>query len=244
VPHPAARRCDAARRPSLAEVSGGGDDGEMISGSELTAAARVAGAIRRALKRPDPVAVLKRRQVVRQELEDNLRFDSESTPEVVVIRLGKEDKYPEADERLIGWGASPWFKFEVKACQDRGLAVYSSIQHVRIRRSRARPVANENARTVFVVGRIRYERISFIDWNAANDPAYWLPRLYVAYGWRGPFRGVVLYDMPGYQGDEAELHGVKYQPKKVRPWTLLYWNLKGRRHARRSVGKHPYDDPR
>src|SRR4051794_29095937 len=80
----------------------------MISGSELTAAARAAGAIRRALKRPDPVAVLERRQAVRQELEDNLHFADESTPEVVVIRLGKEDKYPKADERLISWSASPW----------------------------------------------------------------------------------------------------------------------------------------
>jgi hypothetical protein len=71
---------------ALAEVSGGGDDSEMISGSELTAAARAASAIRRALKRPDPVAVLKRRQAVRQELEDNLRFGGESTPEVVVIQ--------------------------------------------------------------------------------------------------------------------------------------------------------------
>jgi hypothetical protein len=162
--------------PALREVSGGGDDGEMISGSELTAAARAVGAIRRALKRPDPVAVLKRRQAVRQELEDNLRLGGDSTPEVVVIQLGKEDKYPEADERLISWSASPCFKFEVKACQDRGLAVYSSIQHVRVRRSRARPVADEDARKVFVVGRIPYERISFMDWNAANDPAYWLPR--------------------------------------------------------------------
>jgi hypothetical protein len=225
-------------------VADGGDESEMISGSELTAAARAAGAIRRALKRPDPVAVLKRRQAVRQELEDNLRFGGESTPEVVVIQLGKEDKYPASDERLISWSASPWFKFEVKACQDRGLAVYSSIQHVRIRRSRARPVDDENARKVFVVGRIQYERISFMDWNAANDPAYWLPRLHVAYGWRGPFSEVVLYDMPGYQDYEAELHGVKYRPKKVRPWALLYWNLKGLRHARRSVGKHPYDDRR
>jgi hypothetical protein len=216
----------------------------MISGSELTAAARAAGAIRRALKRPDPVAVLERRQAVRQELEDNLHFADESTPEVVVIRLGKEDKYPKADQRLISWSASPWFKFEVKACQDRGLEVYSSIQHVRIRRSRARPLDDVTARKVFVVGRIPYERISFMDWNAANDPAYGLPRLHVAYGWRGPFREVVLYDMPGYQGYEAELKDVKYRAKKLGPWTRLFWNLKGRRLARRLGMKHPYDDSR
>src|SRR4051812_16923913 len=90
----------------------GGGDSEMISGSELTVAARAAGAIRRALKRPDPVAVLKRQQVVRRELEENLHFGGESTPEVVVIQLGKQDKYPESDERLIGWTASPWLKCE------------------------------------------------------------------------------------------------------------------------------------
>jgi hypothetical protein len=214
----------------------------MISGSELTAAARALGAVRRLLRRPDPVAVLERREAVRQELEDNLDFGRGHAPEVVVIRLGKDDKYPETDDRLIGWAASPWFKFELKGCHDRGLEVYSAIEHVRIRRSRARPVRDTDARKVFIVGRIPYERISFMDWNAANDPAYWLPRLHVAYGRRGPFREVVVYDMPGHQGYEAELRGVEYRAKKVRPWTRLWWSLKSRRHLRQSVGKHRYDD--
>jgi hypothetical protein len=215
----------------------------MISGSELTAAARALGAVRRILKRPDPVAVLQRRQTVRQELEDKLHFGGDHAPEVVVIRLGKDDKYPQTDERLIGWTASPWFKFELKGCHDRGLEIYSAIEHVRIRRSRARPARDTDARKVFIVGRIPYERISFMDWNAANDPAYWLPRLHVAYGRRGPFREVVLYDMSGHQGYEAELHGVTYRAKKGRPWTRLWWNLKSRRHVRQSVAKHRYDDP-
>jgi hypothetical protein len=88
---------------------------------------------------------------------------------------------------------------------------------VRIRRSPARPARDTDARKVFIVGRIPYERLSFMDWNAANDPAYWLPRLHVAYGRRGPFREVVLYDMSGHQGYEAELHGVTYRAKKGRP---------------------------
>jgi hypothetical protein len=216
----------------------------MIPGSELTVAARGLAALRRVLKRPDPVDVLKRREAVRDDLERNLRFGDDGAPEVVVIRLGKESEYPDADDRLIGWSSSPWFKFEVKGLSDRGLEVYRRIEHVRIRRSKARPVDDTNARKVFVVGRIPYERIAFTDWKAQNDPAYGLPRLHVAYGRRGPFREVVLYDMPGYQGYEAELHGVKYKPQKVRPWTRLVWSLRYRRHVGRAVGKHRYDDVR
>jgi len=215
---------------------------QMIPGSELTAAARAFAALRRVLKRPDPVDVLKRRQAVRDDLEAHLRLPKGAAPEIVVIRLGKEGKYPDPDTRLIGRGASPWFKFEVKGLSDRGLEVYTGIEHVRIRRSKARPVPDANARKVFIVGRIPYERISFTDWKAETDPAYGLPRLHVAYGRRGPFREVVLYDMPGYQDYEAELHGVKYKPKKVRAWTRFVWNLRNRRHTRRIVRKHRYDD--
>jgi hypothetical protein len=216
------------------------DSAQMISGGELTAAARVASAVRRALKRPDPASVLRRRQEVREALAANLRLSSDSTPEVVVIRLGREKNYPEPDNRIAGFGASPWFKLEVKGLHDRGLEAFDSIQHVHIRNSIARKVGEPGARKVYIVGRIPYERIAHMDWSP--DPAYGVPRLYVSYGRKGPYKEVVLYDTtPGPNGYLFPLHNVDYRPEKVRSWTRIAWNVRQRRHERQHM-IHPYDD--
>lgn len=51
---------------------------------------------------------------------------------------------------------------------------------------------------MWVVGRIPYERIKYIDWEP--DPNYGAPRFYVTYGWRrDPFREVVLYEDAGWR---------------------------------------------
>jgi hypothetical protein len=51
-----------------------------------------------------------------------------------------------------------------------------------------------------------------------------------------------LHARLGYQGYEAELHGVKYLAKKVRLWTRLTWSLNDRKRVRRAGGVHRYDD--
>jgi len=91
-----------------------------------------------------------------------------------------------------------------------------------------------------VVGRIPYERIAYMDWSP--DPAYGVPRLYVAYVCHGPYKEVVLYDTtPGVDGYLLELHSVEYRPEKVRSWTRLAWKVRQRRHERQ-YKIHPYDD--
>jgi hypothetical protein len=97
-------------------------------------------------------------------------------------------------------------------------------------------------RTVFIVGRIPYERITVMDWDGGRDPAYNLVRFYVRYGWRGPLRDVVLYDMPDEYGHESELRGVKYKPDRVPPGMQMRWALESRRERKRLGLKHPYDD--
>lgn len=172
-----------------------------ITGAEVTAAARVGAAIRRTLRRPEPVHVLARRKEIRQEIRENLHWpEHDEVPEVVIVNYKKYDRYGELDQRIIGRGASDWFKAEVKGLHDRGIELYLAIEDVAIRRGKAYRVEHEDAsRTckVYVVGRIPYERIAFIDWEP--DPSYSAPRFYVVYTWRrDPYREVVLYeDGPG-----------------------------------------------
>jgi hypothetical protein len=168
-----------------------------ITGAELTTVAKAVGAARRALRRPDPVRVLKRRTAVRDEIKRNLRWpERDEAPEVLVIRHTKYDDYGKPDNRIIARGASDWFKAEIKGLDERGLEVYSAIEYVVIRKGKAYRVYDETrrgARKVWVVGRIPYERIAYMDWS--RDTRYAKPRFYVAYSWRREaYREVVLYE--------------------------------------------------
>jgi hypothetical protein len=100
------------------------------------------------------------------------------------VKLGKHDHYPHTDERVIGRGASKWFKTNVRKLHDRGVEVYSNpaIEHVVVKKGKARKVRHDDPnpaqQKVWIVGRIPYERIAYMDWEP--DPAYGAPRFYVA----------------------------------------------------------------
>lgn len=186
-----------------------------ISGAELSIAARVLGWLTR--RRKDPVAVLKQKEAVRNELRQHLSSKESKYPEVVVVRLGHEDAYPNADLRLLPFGASPWFKFEIKGAHDRALEVVLAIEFAAIKRGKATRADEDTpgAVKVFVVGRIPYNRIRHMDWSA--DDAYGLPRLYAAYGWRGPCEEVVLYEAPSKpDGYLYEIPDVKWKGERSR----------------------------
>jgi hypothetical protein len=193
-----------------------------LTGGELTLAARILSAIRKVLRRPEPVEILRYRERMREEIRANLDWPERGVPEIVVVRLSKKDEYPSTDSPFFGlFGASPWFKFEVKRIHDRGLEVYASIQRVRIAKGRARTARpgddDEGTQKVFVVGRIPY---------------YSAPRFYVNYGWRWPYREVVLYEESGWGGprghrrrvpdaDLMEIHDVEFQGESGNPWRWL-----------------------
>jgi hypothetical protein len=176
-----------------------------IPGSELTAAIKVASALRTFLRRPPPAAVLHLRVSRRDEIRANIGKE----PEVLIVNAKKWDKVGQPDNRIFGRGASDWFKAEVKGAHDSGFEWFSAIEYVRIKKGKAFR-ADENSpgvRKVFVVGRLRYERITFIDW--APDPGSGSPRFYVEYSWRHePYAEFVLYED---SGDHLyQLEGIKY----------------------------------
>lgn len=161
------------------------------------------------LRRPDPVKMLEERKKRGEELRKHLTWpEKDASPEVIVIRLRDYLKYPKTDERVIDFWASPWFKFEVKAIKDDSLEIFASIQEVRVKRGKARPVkAGEKGLTVFIVGRIPLESIALIRWK--GDPAYGAARLYCHYGRRGPFREVAIFEKN--ETYFRELGGIKFK---------------------------------
>lgn len=187
-----------------------------ITGAEIGLAARTAGVVRRTLRRPDPVAVLKRRAAVKEEIQQHLYAKDANwgdPPEIIVVRLGKHDDYPNATPSVFGSGPSNWFKAEVKGLHDRGVETYSIIEELVVKKGKARRADNDSdARTVYVVGRLPYERIGHIDWEP--DPTYGAPRFFVEYTSvrRRAYREVVLYERGVYGNDDSfsEVHGVKY----------------------------------
>lgn len=184
-----------------------------ISGAEVGLVARIVGWLTR--RRKDPVATLKQKEARRDELRQRLSKDSDY-PEVIVVRLRHEKTYPKPDMRRLPFGSSPWFKYEVKSVHDHGLEVVLAIEFVLIRRGKATLTSEQTpgATKVFVVGRIPYDRIRHIDWSP--DPAYGSPRLYTAYGWRGPCREVVLFEPPSSTGYLYEIPDVKWKGEPSR----------------------------
>jgi len=176
--------------------------------------------------------MLEERHKREKELREHLTWpEKDASPEVVVIRLRDYLKYPKTDDRVIDFRASPWFKFEVKKITDDSLEIFDSIQEVRIKRGRARPVKQgERGLKVFVVGRVPLESIALIRWE--GDPAYSLPRLYCHYGRRGPYREVVLF-----QKNETyflELYGIRYKGRGSWFPRRFMWNWRMNREQKKA----------
>jgi hypothetical protein len=159
---------------------------------------------------------------VRVSRRDEIRENIGSEPEVLIVNAKKWDKEGQPDNRILGRGASDWFKAEVKGAHDSGFEWFSAIECVRIMKGRAfrADAGSLGSRKVFVVGRLRYERITYIDW--APDPGSGPPRFYVEYSWRHePYAEFVLYED---SGDHLYLlEGIKYvgvrRPKRT--WERL-----------------------
>ena len=179
-----------------------------IPGSEITAGLKVATALRKFFRKPPPGAILRLRVARRDEIRQKIKGE----PEVLIVNAKKWDQEGRPDNRIFGRGASAWFKAEVRGAHDAGFEWYSSVQYVRIRRGKAYRVEEEStpgARRVVVVGRLRYETITFIDW--APDPGSGSPRFYVDYNWRHePYADTVLYEDSGNEDHLYPLEDIKY----------------------------------
>lgn len=195
--------------------------------------------VHKVLRRPDPVAVLKRREELRRELCEHLDLPGpaeqpkppgEAVPELLVVKLRPRKRwaYPKTDGRLVQLTASSGFKYEVKDVADAHLEVFAAALEVVIARGKARRTTGGNGKFVYLVGRIPLESIHHVDWSP--DPTNWSPRLYVDYGWSGPLREVALYEVRG--GYLLELTGVTWKRPRRNYLREIRYELERRREVR------------
>lgn len=121
--------------------------------------------------------------------------------EILIVNHRKPDRAGEPDERLLQRGASDSSKAEVRGLGDGCLEFYGGLHYAKVRDGKAYIVQSEepNAIKVWLVGKIPYERIEYIDWEP--DPTAGAPRFYVRFGLRrNPCRGGI--DL--YLADDAE----------------------------------------
>jgi hypothetical protein len=195
-----------------------------IPGSELTTVLKVASVLRGILRKPPPAAVLH----MRVSRRDEIRAKIGDEPEVLIVNAKKWDREGRPDNRLFGRGASDWFKAEVKGAHDSGFEWFSAIEYARIRRGKAFRTDAETpgARKIFIVGRLRYERITYIDW--APDPGSNSPRFYVEYNWRhAPYAQTVLYEGTG--NHLYEMDGIRYVGD--RRLARMVWKFRSARYT-------------
>lgn len=222
-----------------------------ITGSEISIAVRVGAAARRLFGRPEPVAILKRRKEVKNELRQHIppTLAAGECIEVLIVNSRKPDRAGEPDERLFQRGASDSSKVEIKKLGDRCLEFYGDLQYAKIRKGKAYityPEQEPDAIAVSIVGKLPYERIEYMDWEP--DPTAGAPRFYVRFGLRrNPCEGVDLYlaDDDGHprQLFDAEWKGrgggpLKRFGRSVRD-TLLSYRLRrmNRRYRKEQAGR-------
>jgi hypothetical protein len=220
-----------------------------IGGAEVSAAARAVGVARRLLRRPDPAAVLKRREKVKKELRRKAfkkkYIDQYEDRTFHAIRLGKLKSYPDTDTRRLPFGEPDWREIHIWRLDRRGLEIDLGYRRFVVKRGRARQRPPRGREENFVslrkVGIIPYECIEHIEWSPTYEPYYTRPRLHVRYSWRrkSPFQKIVLYELSGYRGLYNELTGIKYCGYPLREKVKQFINqakknAKGRRLNRTS----------
>lgn len=132
---------------------------------DISRTARLGRVAYQFLRRPNPVEIIRRREALRKEISDNLRWPEteHEVPEVLLVQLRKLNRFPATDNRIVRRSASPWFKVEVARVHDRWLEITSKITTVHIDGRTARETTDADATKVEVIGRIPLERIAHID---------------------------------------------------------------------------------
>jgi hypothetical protein len=138
--------------------------------------------ISRRFEKPDPVELLKKRQEWRQKFESYFKgeeFEHAYIYGSAIIReVSRMDAYPDCDEREKG--ISPWFKVEVKGLYHRGVEVFLRIITLKHEEEhegwRYAHHEEEGAFNAFLVGRIPFDRIKYVNWD--GDEYYYFPHIY------------------------------------------------------------------
>ena len=170
-------------------------------------------------KKPDPVAILKRRDELRKEFEQKLpRRDKYGVAGDAIIRdIKRVDNYPETDEE--GKGVSPWFKVEVKGLYHRGLEVFmswpKSINQGDDGEWSFCHYKDPGAVTAYTVGRMPFDLIQHVDWE--GDEYYPNVHVYCQFKNGEPYEEVLFYRKSS-PDDEYLIEVEGFRPYAKKKW--------------------------
>lgn len=127
-------------------------------------------------KKPDRVAILKRREDLRNNFLKHMPLpdDYGICGEAVIRDIKRFDSYPDLTGRKKG--TFPWFQVEMKGLYHRSIEVFIGVPKA-IRKGmygewNITGIRDEYTITGYVVGRVPFDRIVHIDWRGDENNPY------------------------------------------------------------------------
>ena len=137
----------------------------------------------RVFRRPDTVAILKRRQELRDEFLKRMPLpdDYGICGEAIIRDIRRFDSYPDLGRPQKG--KFPWFQVEIKGLYHRGIETFIGLPRA-IRKDmygewKFTKIRDEETVTGYLAGRIPFDRIVHIDWNGDERNPY--PHIFCRY---------------------------------------------------------------
>jgi hypothetical protein len=169
---------------------------EFLISPAIGIAKDVAATLWRKVRRPDPTALIERRQKLKTDVESHLRWidNSGRYGEAIVRDIKRVDQYPNIDSKSKG--ISAWFKTTLLGTYHRGLLVGLSFYSLkRCSEEESWHITSDyksSDMNAILVGRIPYDRIVVIDWE--GDEYYGSPHVYCRFlGWRpSPYEELIF----------------------------------------------------
>lgn len=160
---------------------------EFLISPAIGIAKDVAAILCRKVRRPDLVELIERRQMLKTDVENHIRWidNSERYGEAIIRDMKRVDQYPNNDSKSKG--ISAWFKIALLGTYHRGLLVCLSFHSLKRCSEEdswyiTSDFKNKDMNAI-LVGCIPYNRIVVIDWE--GDEYYSSPHVYCRFlGWR------------------------------------------------------------
>jgi hypothetical protein len=171
-----------------------------------------------------PSEKLEKRKERKAEFEKYLssyRKTASGSSEMIIRDIARIDNYPQIEK---GRSIAPWFKVEVQDIYlNRGIEVLVWVEKIRYIKDKGYVWAHykeENAITVYLIGRILFESIESVDWD--GDENYNIPHLYCRFSKKnGPYTELIYSEKMelnsrSYFKEVAKFEEVKRQSRKMK----------------------------
>ncbi|MFA5030835.1 MAG: hypothetical protein WC495_04560 [Patescibacteria group bacterium] len=188
--------------------------------------------IAKKVKKPDPAIVLKRREELRKDFENNLPVENEYgvRGEAIIRDINRMDTYPDIENKK---GISPWFKVEVKGLYHKGVEFFINFpEYIKKDEEGHWQFTDDDDQDekvlAYPVGRIPYDLIQYVDWD--GDEFYNFPHIFCRFK---EFKGQPYESIPFYARHNERSHYL-YEIPEFRPWDKKsgFWFFKKKKNGK------------